>query len=126
MRPRDSEWFICEPLIPRRMTRDTSAMARGEPGLPDSFVWRGREYVVAEVLKAWKETGPETPGSSSTYLKRHWYRVRMETGELMTLYYDRRPGRGNGGKRRWWVYTVCGKSRSADQGLAGPANPDGL
>ena len=42
--------FISEPILPIEASFDTSGMARGEPGLPQKFCWRKKDYVVAEVL----------------------------------------------------------------------------
>ena len=49
--------FISEPIKPVEGTFDTAGMTRGEPGLPGRFVWRNKEYTVAEVLEKWKESG---------------------------------------------------------------------
>ena len=38
--------FISEAVRPVGGTFDAAGMARGEPGLPQRFVWRGREYAV--------------------------------------------------------------------------------
>ena len=47
--------LISEPLEPMSGFFNTSAMARGEPGLPCGFTWRGRELAIAEVLEQWKD-----------------------------------------------------------------------
>ena len=52
-----SEQFISEPIELVEGTFDTTAMTRGEPGLPERFKWRDKEYAVADVLEAWKEVG---------------------------------------------------------------------
>ena len=49
--------FISEPITPVKGTFDPAGMARGEPGLPQKFRWRKKEFVVAEVLEQWKEHG---------------------------------------------------------------------
>ena len=47
-------------------------------------VWRGADAVaVTDVLWAWIETGAE-PGAG----RRRWFRVRLGTGEELTLYHD--------------------------------------
>jgi len=102
-----SERFVCEAIKPVRGAMDTLGMARGEPGLPLRFLWRGREYAVAEVLERWKETGPCTSGSGERYVRKHWFRVRTTTGEEMKLYCERRPRSGRERLKRWWLYTVA-------------------
>lgn len=46
-------------------TREAGSAADG-PGAPDAFVWRGRLYVVREVLEHWQERRP-------------WWRDALET-----------------------------------------------
>jgi hypothetical protein len=80
-----------------------------KPGLPAAFTWRGREYVVVELLKEWhdyrkrgktralyeKERGSYWVHASkrrgSWGVGRDYYRVRTDTGEVFEIYYDRSP-----------------------------------
>ena len=78
------ESFISEPIKPGSGSFASAAMARGEPGLPAAFTWRGREYAVAQVLESWKSTGGDSWGGTERYVRKHWYRVRTTTGEIMT------------------------------------------
>ena len=66
-----SEEFISEPIEPVAGAFDTTAMTRGEPGLPERFKWRDKEYAVADVLEAWKELGPCRSGGNEKYLRKH-------------------------------------------------------
>lgn len=92
--------------MPVAGTFDAAGMTRGEPGLPGRFVWRDREYAVAEVLEAWKETGPCRSGSNEQYLRKHWYKIRTDDGTEMTLYFERQARTKRQRKERWWLYTV--------------------
>jgi hypothetical protein len=65
-------------------------MARGGPGLPRRFIWRGRQFEVEAVLATRRPLGPCTSGS----------------GETMTVYFDRQARRGHSPKARWWLYTM--------------------
>ncbi len=101
------ESFVSEPIAPESGTFALASMARGEPGLPAAFVWRGRQYAVAGVIESWKTTGADRSGGSERYVRRHWYRVRATTGEVMTLYFTRQPGAGRSGARqRWTLFSV--------------------
>jgi hypothetical protein len=80
-----------------------------KPGPPSAFTWRGREYVVVELLKEWhdyrkrgktkalyeRERGSywqkkgERRGSWG--VGRDYYRVRTASGEVFDIYYDRAP-----------------------------------
>ena len=100
------EEFIGEPMTPVAGTGDAAAMARGEPGLPARFTWRGREYRIAGVIRTWKSTGPCRSGGGEVYLRRHWYEVRTDPPAVMTVYCDRQAKDRKHPKARWWVYTV--------------------
>ena len=100
------ESFVGEPVTPKPGTFDTAMMATGIPGLPHQFTWRGTEYAVVAVMKTWKTLGPCTSGADEMYVRRHWYKVKTTTGEVMTLYCDRQPPRGRSRtKGRWVLYS---------------------
>lgn len=103
-----TDQFVSEAIEPIDGTFDTAGMARGEPGLPGRFRWRGREYAVDEVMDRWKESGPCRNGADEVYLRKHWYKLRTDDGVVMKLYFQRQPKRGSAGKKqpRWWLYTI--------------------
>jgi hypothetical protein len=103
------EDFISESIKPVAGTFNLAAMARGEPGLPGRFLWRRKEYAVADVLEVWKEDGPCRSGSPEMYLRKHWYKIRTADGLIMTLYFERQARSKGQQKIRWWLYTVIGK-----------------
>jgi phosphoribosylglycinamide formyltransferase-1 len=99
--------FISEPILPVEASFDTGGMAMGGPGLPQKFLWREKEFVVAEVLERWKEHGDCRHGSGERYLRKHGYRVRTADGTVMKLYFQRSMGRGKlPAKSRWWIQSV--------------------
>jgi len=99
--------FISEPIVPVEASFDTGGMARGEPGLPQKFRWRKKEFVVAEVLERWKEHGDCRHGSGERYVRRHGYRVRTADGTVMKLYFQRSQGRGKlRARSRWWIQSI--------------------
>ncbi len=109
-----SEEFISESIAPVAGSFKTAAMTRGEPALPAGFVWRDRQYEVAEVIEAWKETGPCRSGGGEQYLRKHWYKIRTGDGLGMTIYFERQPRSKSSSpardalrrKARWWLYTL--------------------
>ena len=107
-RPRidTNESFISEPIKPEAGTFDAAAMARGDPGLPAAFVWRGETYRVANVLESWKSTGPDSWGGAERYVRKHWYRIRTTDGSVMKLYFERQARSSRQRKVRWWLHTV--------------------
>ena len=100
------EEFVGEPVRPVPGTMDVPAMARGEPGLPRRFTWRGETHEAVAVIARWKTTGPCRSGSGERYVRRHWFRVRTAEGRVMTLYFDRQPRRGGEARRRWWLFSA--------------------
>ena len=82
-------------------------MARGQPGLPTGFTWRGRHYAIREVLQTWKQTEAEghRPGGER-YYRKHCFRIRTDSGETMTIYAVRHAKPGENPRRRWWLYTI--------------------
>jgi hypothetical protein len=98
------EQFIAEAIRPVAATFDPARMGRGEPGLPDEFVWRGRTVRIVEVRRQWKETGPCRHGSGERYVRRHWYEVATAEDGVMKIYFERQP-RGGRPSARWWLFT---------------------
>jgi phosphoribosylglycinamide formyltransferase-1 len=103
------EEFVSEPIEPVAGTFDTTSMTRGEPGLPGRFIWRDKEYAVADVLEVWKELGACKSGGPERYLRKHWFRIRTSNGMIMTIYFERQPRSKNQNKMRWWLYTIIRK-----------------
>ncbi len=101
-----SEEFVSESIMPDGGAFDTAGMTRGEPGLPSRFLWRDQQYEVAEVIEAWKESGPCRSGSGEMYLRKHWFKILTGNGLEMTIYFERQPRAKRQSKKRWWLYTI--------------------
>lgn len=113
--------FISEAITPAPGAFDTAPMQHGDAGVPMRFSWRGTEYGVAEVVKAWHGHGHEghVP-DGELYLRKHWFTVRTTTGEQMTIYCDRAPRNPRRPKERWWLYTIAAPE-PRDPPSTGPA-----
>jgi hypothetical protein len=98
--------FVGEPLKPVPGTFHAGMMARGTPGLPRQFAWRGRSYEVEAILEVRRTLGPCTHGSGEKYVRRHWFTIRTRRGAVMTLYCDRQARRGQSPKARWWLFSM--------------------
>ena len=101
-----SEEFVSEQIKPVAGTSHTIAMSRGEPGIPERFIWRSKEYTVAEVMQSWKESGPDKSSSSEMYLRKHWFKIKTSDDLEMTIYFERQPRSEQQSKKRWWLYTI--------------------
>lgn len=99
--------FVSEPVIPLKGTSNAAAMARGEPGLPEAFDWRERTYKVVEVLERWKQSSREGGhAQGELYLRRHYYKLRMDDGTTWTVYLVRQTPKSGSPKRRWFLYSI--------------------
>lgn len=96
--------FVSEPVDPVAGTFDPTAMSRGEPGVPARFRWRGREFAVVEVVRAWKTS---TRDRGELYLRRHWFELQTACGRRITLYCERQAKNRNKPKQRWWMYAIA-------------------
>jgi hypothetical protein len=92
--------FVGQALIPLEGMHDADGPARGEPALPRAFRWHDEELTVTNVTRRWRSTKDDR---GDTYLKRHWYEVRLVDGRSAVIYFDRGARRGT---PRWWLYTI--------------------
>lgn len=100
-----AEQFVGDAIRPVGETFDALRMSRGEPGLPRQFQWRDRTVQIARVVKTWRETGLCHHGSGEAYVRKHWYEVVTDSGETMTIYFERQR-RSRNRAARWWLFTV--------------------
>lgn len=98
-----AEVFVSEAMTPEAGSFDATGIARGEPGLPARFTWRGELHAVVDVLSVWKTSSPEG-GSGEVYVRRHWWEVRTDRGVVLKVYCERQVK--TSAKRRWHVYTM--------------------
>lgn len=98
------ETFIGEPITPAGQSFSAARMARGAPGLPRVFSWRGAEHQLAQVLAEWKESGDCRHGAGERYIRKHWFRVLTADGAEWKLYFERQ--KRSAASARWHLYTV--------------------
>jgi DNA polymerase-4 len=99
--------LVSEEIQPEGGAFDAVAMARGEPGLPPAFAWRGVVHGVAVRLRSWKGFRPDT-GSPEMYLRRHYHELRMEDGTTWVVYCLRQTGSRQAARHRWFLEKVLG------------------
>lgn len=100
------ERFVSELVHPAEESFDFAGTPAGDPPIPRRFKWRDKEYTVADVLERRRDTGPCTHGSGELYARKHWFRVRTTTGEVMNLYFERHARSKAQRKKRWWLYSI--------------------
>ncbi|MEM1057876.1 MAG: DUF6504 family protein [Verrucomicrobiota bacterium] len=86
--------FVSERIRVDGGEMDASYATEGGPALPVRFFWGKEEIEIGEVLQTWPDYGPCSHGSGERYLRRHYFKVRVTDGRIMTLYFERhQPGR---------------------------------
>ncbi len=88
------------------------------PHCPDEFLWEGRVYKVLETLSEWTDFprrgrfarnmqpahAAVAAQRGSLNVGRFFFRVRVDTGQLFDLYYDRASRNADDRKGQWFVY----------------------
>ena len=107
-----------EPLFDEPPAREKS------PECPDGFVWDGKSHRVTEMLSAWTDFSrrgkmarnmrpahavvASTRGSLN--VGRFYFRVKVDTGQIFDLYYDRAMKTVDDRKGQWFVYRELGEN----------------
>ncbi len=93
-------------------------------GAPSGFKWGDRDYRITRVIKEWHEYDQARPGGGrdagrppfgarspmrrgSWGVGKDFYRVLLDDGRLVDIYYDRRP-KGKKRKGRWVIFRELG------------------
>jgi hypothetical protein len=94
--------FIDEPINPQF---DKSPALDKKPGCPDGFIWKEETYRIIELLEEWvdyqrrgrmsRNMQPQHAAVASTRgswgVGRFYFRVRIHSGQIFLIYYDRAP-----------------------------------
>ena len=107
--------FLDEPI---QVSFDSAPAYEKTPPCPDGFTWAGHSYRVLERLSEWTDfarRGRSTrnmrpahaevaAGRGSLNVGRFFFRVRVNTGQLFDLYYDRAMKSLDDRKGQWFIY----------------------
>jgi hypothetical protein len=107
--------FLDEPI---QVSFDSPPTYEKSPPFPDGFAWAGRTYRVVERLSEWADfarrgrsarnmrpSHAEVAASrGSLNVGRFFFRVRVDTGQLFDLYYDRAMKNIDDRKGQWFIY----------------------
>ena len=107
--------FIDEPID---VDFEHTPLLEKKPGCPSAFVWNGVRYQVVEMLREWHDYRRKgrmaqnmrddhlatASGRGSWGVGRDYYRVRVESGQVFDLYYDRAPKGSDQRKGGWVLY----------------------
>jgi len=98
--------FVSEVVAPDAGTFDAVAMSHGTPGLPSGFRWRDRHYRIVELLADWRSSEAHDHAGGQHYYRKHFFRVRVDSGQIMTLYALRHVKPGASPRKRWWLFEI--------------------
>ena len=107
--------FHCDPIEVRF---DSPPIREKAPHCPNGFAWNGQTFRVIESLSEWvdfarrgrasKNMRPEhaavAAGRGSLNVGRYYFRVRVDTGQVFDLYYDRAAKNVDERKGQWVLY----------------------
>ena len=91
--------FVSEAIRPLGVF-DADALARGEPGAPSGFEWRGETLTIASIVATRKGTKSDR---GDVYVRRHYFDVVLTDGRHATISFERQAKRG---QPRWYLYTI--------------------
>jgi hypothetical protein len=107
--------FIAEPV---EVHFNRPPTLEKKPGCPDAFTWRETRYIVVEKLAEWHDyrrkgrmainMRPDHAEAAarrgSWGVGRDFFRVRVESGRVFDLYYDRAPQDVDRRKGGWFLF----------------------
>ncbi len=107
--------FLDEPI---EVIFDSPPAYEKTPPCPDRFIWAGKTYRVVERLSEWTDFARRgrsarnmrpahaevAAGRGSLNVGRFFFRVRIDTGQVFDLYYDRAMKNLDDRKGEWFIY----------------------
>jgi hypothetical protein len=101
---------------------DTPPVREKTPPCPNGFIWNKTAYRATEILSEWtdftrrgkmsKNMRPEHAAVASTRgslnVGRFYFRVRVDSGQIFDIYYDRAVKSVDKRKGEWFVYRELG------------------
>ena len=107
--------FLDQPI---EVLFDVPPIREKTPDCPNGFIWEGKTYRVVELLSSWSDFArrgkaahnmrPAHAEAASTRgslnVGRFFFRVRVDSGQIFDLYYDRAMKDLDNRKGQWFVY----------------------
>lgn len=114
--------FLDEPIEP---LFDTPPAREKSPDCPNGFIWGDRTYRVLEMLSSWTDFtrrgkmarnmrpahAAVASSRGSLNVGRFYFRVKVDTGQVFDLYYDRAMKNVDDRKGQWFVYRELGEDK---------------
>ena len=97
---------------------DTPPVYEKRPDCPNGFIWEGQTYRMVEILSEWSDFARRgkyarnmrpahatvASNRGSLNVGRFYFRVKVDTGQVFDLYYDRAMKNVDDRKGQWFLY----------------------
>jgi len=114
--------FLDEPIT---VSWDSPPIYEKTPPCPQRFTWNGADYPIVELLAEWSdftrkgraarnmrpEHAAAAAGRGSLGVGRFFFRVRVQSGQVFDIYYDRAIKSADDRKGHWVIYRELEESR---------------
>ena len=104
--------------LPIEVIFDTPPIREKTPECPNGFIWENKTYRVVEMLSSWSDfkrrgkmarnmrpAHAEVASSrGSLNVGRFYFRVKVDTGQIFDIYYDRAMKNVDERKGQWFIY----------------------
>lgn len=104
---------------------ETSPLQEKAPDCPNGFTWDSITYCIVEMLSSWtdftrrgryaRNMRPAHAAVASTRgslnVGRYYFRVKVDTGQVFDIYYDRAMKNVDDRKGQWFVYRELGEKQ---------------
>jgi len=104
--------------LPIEPVFDTPPTREKTPECPNGFIWENKTYCVIEMLSSWSDfkrrgkmarnmrpAHAEVASSrGSLNVGRFYFRVKVDTGQIFDIYYDRAMKNVDERKGQWFIY----------------------
>jgi len=102
---------------------DSPPALEKSPECPNGFVWNGKAYRITEMLSSWTDFtrrgkmarnmrpahATVASGRGSLNVGRFYFRVKLDTGQIFDIYYDRAMKNVDERKGQWFLYREIGE-----------------
>jgi hypothetical protein len=104
---------------------DTLPAREKSPDCPNGFVWENKTYHITEMLSSWSDFtrrgkmarnmrpahAAVASGRGSLNVGRFYFRVKVDTGQIFDIYYDRAMKNVDDRKGQWFIYRELGEEK---------------
>ncbi|MGZ9165188.1 MAG: DUF6504 family protein [Anaerolineales bacterium] len=95
------------------------------PGCPNGFIWENKTYHITEMLSSWSDFTRRgkmarnmrpahalvASGRGSLNVGRFYFRVKVDSGQIFDIYYDRAMKNVDDRKGQWFIYRELGEEK---------------